>query len=214
MAELKSMGDLKPRNKIARNTAFDKPIEVQIEEREYVRPRGRPPKKREEAEYERLKALGKMPDDYQPLTLYERRLRKTYNQADIEAYVEEICFHLAEGKSLSSYCNEPNAPCLRVVMKWQLDNPEIRNRFKMAREMSSDVWMDKHAEVLQEVLTEKVAIDKARVYLPEAMARAKTLSPGNYNATKVMHADNNGGGLSINHILSSIDGTSRGLPKD
>lgn len=207
------MADLKPRNKIVRNTAFDKPVEAQIEAREYSKGRGRPSKYKQ-SEFERLKAEGKIPEGYDVRSWYERKVRKVYNAADIEAYVEEICLHLAEGKSLASYCRRSDTPCERVVMLWQMENEEIRQKFKRAREISSDVWIDKHGEVLEQVLTEAVGIEKARVYLPEAMKRASTLSPGSYNASTVRHADKDGGSLSINHILSSIDGTSRGLPKD
>jgi hypothetical protein len=70
-----------------------------------------------------------------------------YNPAD---FTEEICEWLAAGKTLASYCRQPNKPSVRLVYEWRASDVEFAARFARAREAGFDVMADDLEQIAEE----------------------------------------------------------------
>ena len=60
---------------------------------------------------------------------------------------DEICTHIAQGKSLRSYCEKKGNAPLVTVRKWLGKYEDFRNQYARAREEQADFYADEIAEI-------------------------------------------------------------------
>lgn len=60
---------------------------------------------------------------------------------------DEICDHLAEGRSLRSYCAKDNAPRKSTVMRWLREHATFRDQYAHAREDQAEVLADEMLDI-------------------------------------------------------------------
>lgn len=59
----------------------------------------------------------------------------------------EICEHLAEGRSLRSYCAHEGSPSKSMVMRWLRDHEDFRDQYARAREDQAEILADEILDV-------------------------------------------------------------------
>lgn len=79
-----------------------------------------------------------------------------------EDLVEQLCFRLATGRTLTSVCEDEDMPDRITVWRWQDSKPDFRNRLVRAREASVDSDLDEMRGLGRRVLKEK-GLDPQRV---------------------------------------------------
>jgi hypothetical protein len=115
-----------------------------------------------------------------------------------EEQADDICAHLAEGKSLVSWCKEPGNASYRAVMQWLDANPAFAQKYARAREVQADFLAEEVVVISSTVLpaikrtvsgrgktrrTEEVhgdAVDRARLMVDARKWYAGKLSPKKY----------------------------------
>lgn len=90
---------------------------------------------------------------------------------------DAICEHIADGKSLRSYCNQEGAPSKSAVMKWLSERPTFADQYARAREMMAD----SHHDDIVDISDDKT-IDPAhkRLMLDARKWSASKLAPRKY----------------------------------
>lgn len=79
-----------------------------------------------------------------------------------EGLVEQLCFRLATGRTLTSVCEDDDMPDRITVWRWQDSKPDFRNRLARAREESVDSDLDEMRGLGKRVLKEQ-GLDPQRV---------------------------------------------------
>lgn len=79
-----------------------------------------------------------------------------------EELVEQLCFRLATGRTLTSVCEDEDMPDRITVWRWQDSKPDFRNSLVRAREASVDSDLDEMRGLGRRVLKEK-GLDPQRV---------------------------------------------------
>lgn len=105
-----------------------------------------------------------------------------------ETIADEICEHLANGKSLLSWCNEEGNPTRATVFRWVAKYPEFRDKYARAREEQADAFADEIAFIAD---TEEDA-NKARVRIDARKWVAARMQPRKYGervATEIFGKD-------------------------
>jgi hypothetical protein len=60
---------------------------------------------------------------------------------------DRICEHLAEGRSLRSFCKLEIAPSKATVMRWMRDNEAFRDQYARAREDQAETLADEITDI-------------------------------------------------------------------
>ncbi|MGO4171571.1 hypothetical protein [Bosea sp. TAF32] len=79
-----------------------------------------------------------------------------------EELVEQLCYRLATGRTLTSVCDDEDMPDRITVWRWQDSKPDFRNRLTRAREESVDADLDEMRGLGKRVLKEQ-GLDPRRV---------------------------------------------------
>lgn len=81
------------------------------------------------------------------------------------ALAEDICFKIADGKSLRSICEGADYPDRSTVFRWLADpaNAEFRTQYALAREASADADDDDIRDIAGRVEAGKIDPQAARV---------------------------------------------------
>ena len=62
---------------------------------------------------------------------------------------EDICDHIAGGKSLREFCRAPNAPSTSTVCRWIVSKPEFWEQYREAREAAGFAHADRMIELAE-----------------------------------------------------------------
>lgn len=68
-----------------------------------------------------------------------------------EDLAQDICEHLAGGRSLVSWCQMPGHPRYATVARWLETNPEFRERYVRAREAQADFLAEEVVDIANTV---------------------------------------------------------------
>lgn len=122
---------------------------------------------------------------------------------DIEEYRESILEHLSKEGSLVQWCNEPNRPSYRTIMRWQDENKAFGIECARAREVAAELAMQRHNSIIEGVLSSNIPPDIARVALSGLQWRAPKLAPRKYGD----RVDLNHGGQENNPVTIEVKRT-------
>lgn len=64
-----------------------------------------------------------------------------------QAMADRICEHLAEGKSLRSFCEATDAPNKSTVMRWLREHERFRDQYAHAREDQAEILADEILDI-------------------------------------------------------------------
>ncbi len=112
-----------------------------------------------------------------------------------EAIATEICDHIATGKSLRSYCEQPGTPSFTSVKRWLRDLEDFRAQYASAREDQADVYADEIVEISD---TEEDA-NRARVRIDARKWAAGKLKPKKYGDKLALSGDGEGSPIQVRH---------------
>ncbi|MBO6549109.1 MAG: hypothetical protein JJ964_05760 [Rhizobiales bacterium] len=122
-----------------------------------------------------------------------------------EEVAEEICEHIAEGKSLNSWINEDskNRPNRSTIYRWLDKSEDFRNKYIRAKDMSADY----HAENILDVAERNdLNPNDKRVRIDAMKWVASKLKPKSYG-DRVAHEHTDGEGNSLTPIINVTIGT-------
>ena len=107
----------------------------------------------------------------------------------------KICEHIALGRSLRSFCEQPDAPALGSVHRWLADNPTFREQYARAREDQADSYADQ----IIDIADREPDSNKARVRIDARKWVASKLKPKKYGDKLGLSGD--GDGAPIQHSI-------------
>ena len=111
-----------------------------------------------------------------------------------------IADEIVDGKSLRTFCANPDMPHRRTVERWLAEMPEFAARYARARECQADVMDEKILEVADACTSETAAGD--RVKIDAYKWRASKLAPKRYGDRQEV---NHSGGMGLEHwVLDSM----------
>ena len=88
-----------------------------------------------------------------------------------------ICDHIANGKSLRSFCEQGDAPSQSMVYRWLREFERFREQYTRAREDQADYFVDEILEIADDArndwMDRNYGKETFRVVDPEAMGRAR-----------------------------------------
>lgn len=87
-----------------------------------------------------------------------------------------ICDHIADGKSLRSFCETEGNPDKRTVLRWVAASEEFRSQYAQAREMAAD----SHADDVVDIGDTEPDPAKARVRIDARKWAASKMAPRKY----------------------------------
>lgn len=109
----------------------------------------------------------------------------------------EICAHIAQGKSLKSYCLQEDTPHIATIYRWIAAHEEFRDLYARAREDQADTIAD---EIIDIADTEPDH-NKARVRIDARKWTASKLKPKRYgNEVEI----GEGGGSVVVHVVTGV----------
>lgn len=91
---------------------------------------------------------------------------------------EAICERLALGEPLTRICQEPGMPCGRTVFNWLRRHEDLREAYRLAREVQGHAMADRVIEVIEEAQAGTVAL--ARLAADNLRWLAAKLAPAAY----------------------------------
>lgn len=101
---------------------------------------------------------------------------------------DEICDHIAEGKSLASWCRD-NSTGYSSVMRWLETHEYFRENYRRARLHSADADADLANDVRDRVIAGELAPDIARVVLDSIKWTSGKRNPKKYGERMVLAGD-------------------------
>jgi hypothetical protein len=122
---------------------------------------------------------------------------------DIDEFREDILDHLSKEGSLVQWCDKPDRPSYRTIMRWQDENKDFGIECARAREVAAELSMQRHNSIIAGVLNQTIAPDVARVALSGLQWRAPKLAPRKYGD----RVDLNHGGQEQNPITIEVKRT-------
>ena len=78
-----------------------------------------------------------------------------------EALADEICSHIAVGKTLNSICAKSGMPERNTVMRWVMDEPGFGKRYAQARRLQAEYFFDLIADAAEEIDTSSALMVQA-----------------------------------------------------
>jgi hypothetical protein len=122
-----------------------------------------------------------------------------------EEIANRICVHIAEGKSLRSFCRMEDTPDVSNVYRWLADNEGFRDQYARAREDQADT----HTDEMLDIADTEPDPQKARVMIDTRKWIASKLKPKKYGERVIAeHMGKDGGPIETKEV-SDIEGAQR-----
>lgn len=75
-----------------------------------------------------------------------------------EALADEICDHIAAGKTLTSWCKQEGRPDMATVFRWLDKHGKFRDNYVRSRTLQAETWEDEIVDIADEDTSERVAV--------------------------------------------------------
>lgn len=86
---------------------------------------------------------------------------------------DDICEHIAGGKSLVSWCAEDGRPNYTTVMRWIQQQPEFRNKYAGAREAQADYLAEEIVQISDDGLNDTYETEDGPRTNQDVIARSR-----------------------------------------
>ena len=93
----------------------------------------------------------------------------SYTQETADA----ICEHIAQGRSLVSYCSQEGAPSYTSVMRWLQANESFRENYTRAREAQADYLAEEIVQIADDGLNDTYEVDGETRVNQDVVARSR-----------------------------------------
>jgi Asp-tRNA(Asn)/Glu-tRNA(Gln) amidotransferase B subunit len=110
---------------------------------------------------------------------------------------EDICKHIAGGRSLREYCREEAAPSMSTVCRWIVGNPEFWEQYREAREAAGFAHADKMIHLAELIETGGIEHQAAKVMMDAYKWAAERMASKHHSPSqKIEHT----GGIDLNKM--------------
>ena len=112
---------------------------------------------------------------------------------------DEICEHIAQGKSVRWICSDEKMPGQTTVYRWLRENDEFRQQYTHARELQAEYYADEIIEIADEAKNEDAQV--ARLRVDARKWKASKLAPKKYGDKLDL---NHSGGIAVETVKRVI----------
>lgn len=143
----------------------------------------------------------------------ERGRPSSYTQEQADS----ICEHIASGRSLVSWCNEPDRPNYTTVMRWLDAHEDFRKKYTRAREDQADYLAEEIVQIADDglndtytdedgnVRTNQDVIARSRLRVDARKWYASKLQPKKYGERLQQEVSGPDGGQLVVQVVRFAD---------
>lgn len=93
---------------------------------------------------------------------------------------DRICNWLMEGKSLRSFCREPNTPDISTVFRWISKNNDFYNQYARAREVQAEVHVDMMMDIAETDVNDNIQLRQNELRIDTIKWTSSKIKPKKY----------------------------------
>lgn len=117
---------------------------------------------------------------------------------------EDICKHIAGGRSLREYCREETAPSTSTVCRWIVGKPEFWEQYREAREAAGFAHADKMIHLAELIETGGIEHQAAKVMMDAYKWAAERMASKHHAPKQEIDHKNTDGSLNPANAAAAV----------